>query len=85
MLTRMRSGTCPKCSQTTVRECASGICTPGTSGDLRLKLKTKFLTTAPSLTEHTAYVCVSCGYFEQYITNPETLAAVAEQWQETTG
>ncbi|HSZ43467.1 MAG TPA: hypothetical protein VK817_26175 [Trebonia sp.] len=31
------------------------------------------------------YVCTNCGYFERYLTDPDVLEAITEEWQPVSG
>ena len=54
----MKSGTCPKCSSTEIYTKRNGI-----QSDIAFRFAYLALR-APYLD---AYICMSCGYFEQYI------------------
>jgi hypothetical protein len=61
----MRDGTCTQCGQASVYSKPWGIL----GGDLLDGKKA----------EHTDYLCVNCGAFEQYFTDPETLERIVRR------
>jgi predicted nucleic-acid-binding Zn-ribbon protein len=70
----MRSGICPKCNHATVYS-GRDIAVKASSGNM-LPIDFK---------HHVAldnYVCVSCGYVENYISDRKALDTIAEQWAE---
>lgn len=73
-MTTMRSGICPKCGQATVH---SGRDVP---------VKTASNNTIPIDFKNSAaldnYICVTCGYVESYISDPEGLQRIASQWRD---
>ena len=72
----MRSGICPKCGSADVRYAREGIGQTG-AGNLMLRISALSAPIAPT----DDYVCVECGYFEQYFIPGRALDKVAERWQ----
>lgn len=73
-MTTIRSGICPKCGHATVysgRDIAA---------------KANIGNTIPISFKHNAaldnYVCTTCGYVESYITDPDALKRIEQQWPE---
>ena len=69
----MRDGKCPKCSSTTVYTKQGGV------GDTHIHVHTTFVSLP---VEVVSYVCTTCGYFENYITNRDKLDDVAKKWEQ---
>lgn len=65
----MKDGTCPRCGKREVRV------SDGRSNGAHPLLATVFTSTRPL-----TYVCVGCGYTEQWVTDRKFLAKVAEKW-----
>ena len=63
-IAEMRNGTCTHCGQTTVFAKPQGI-----DGALLNGKKVP----------HTDYLCVNCGAFEQYFTDPDTLDQIVRR------
>lgn len=77
----MRRGTCPKCGQTNIR--AARSCTywhgASTTGQLRVRTSSEALSAeVASLVD--LYVCVTCGYSEQYLMSSEAIHTIASTW-----
>ena len=78
----MRDGTCDKCGGA-VRQLTMGISQGGGQGVIfndgaRIRRPIS----------HETFLCTACGYFEDYITDPEKLRAAAEGrggWAPPTG
>jgi predicted RNA-binding Zn-ribbon protein involved in translation (DUF1610 family) len=71
----MRSGYCPKCHSTTIYRKEAGIIFSNNPAfTVRVRWTDLF-------TRYFSYVCSSCGYFENYIADPEKLKKVAQKWQ----
>ena len=68
----MRNGICPKCGHATVH---SGRDVP---------VKNSSGNTIPIDFKNSValdnYVCVTCGYVESYISNPDAIKRIDEQW-----
>ena len=69
----MKSGTCPKCGSGTVHTRVGGL----SFGNMDRIFIDSDKMHEPST--YTAYVCVTCGYFENYLTGTY-LPQVVEQW-----
>ncbi|MBS1837041.1 MAG: hypothetical protein JST64_05030 [Actinobacteria bacterium] len=77
----MRRGICPKCGQANIR-CARNCSYwhgASTTGEMRVRVTPQPLSTEVSSLVDT-YVCVSCGYFEQYLMSAEAIHAIAANW-----
>lgn len=70
----MKNGICPKCSAASVYTKKRGA---GFEGGLYVY--TSILTSG---TDYISYVCTSCGYFENYISDPSKLLHVEEKWDQ---
>ncbi len=71
----MRNGKCPKCGSATVYAKTNGLGFGDSDGVLvYVGLLTR---QSPAV----AFVCITCGYFENYIADPGKLAEVAKTWQ----
>jgi hypothetical protein len=68
----MREGKCPKCSSVTVYTRKGGV------GDTHIHVDTSFLSLP---VEIISFVCTTCGYFENYISDRDKLADVAKKWE----
>jgi predicted nucleic-acid-binding Zn-ribbon protein len=72
----MKNGKCPKCGSATVHSKTNGIAFGNSNG--RVDVISSMLTRpSPAI----AFVCITCGYFENYIADPGKLAEVAKTWQ----
>ena len=72
----MRSGRCPKCGANNVRVGMKETTGLGQSTNT-------FIGSALVLgirTSMTVYVCLYCGYSEEYVTDPAALQTIAEKW-----
>ena len=69
----MKNGTCPKCGSSTVHTRVSGL----SFGNMDRVFIDGDKMHEPST--YTTYVCVTCGYFENYLA-ATYLPAVVEQW-----
>ncbi len=67
----MRNGQCPKCNSKTVYSKRGGV------GSTHIHVYTGILSVA---VEFDAFVCTTCGYFENYIANEDKLKDVAQKW-----
>lgn len=74
----MRNGMCPKCGSATVYSQALGVHVGGSS---RISIPTSRMEKAVPFV---SFVCTTCGYFENYITDQNKLADVAQKWQKVT-
>jgi predicted nucleic-acid-binding Zn-ribbon protein len=70
----MKNGKCPKCGSATVHSKPGGL---GFGNSSRVNIYVGSMG-KPSPT--TAYVCVTCGYFELYLTGTSYFAEVAQAW-----
>lgn len=68
----MKSGRCPKCQSTDIR-------IGPTRGSQQMVMNT-FSITWWRRTTPARYVCVSCGYMEQYVTDLVDRQAIEEKW-----
>ena len=73
----MRNGTCPKCDSGTVYAKPDGLKYAIQQGTLFIH--TGFMT-APS--PAASYICITCGYFENYIADQNKLYEVSTTWQQ---
>ncbi|MFZ4579649.1 MAG: hypothetical protein ACOYOB_14760 [Myxococcota bacterium] len=73
----MRSGTCPKCAQSSVYR--SGEKRSFSYGDGGFFVHVGEWMVTPSTLEQ--YICSRCGYFESYILDPAKLQKVEAKWQ----
>ncbi|MFI6977200.1 hypothetical protein ACIBSV_01275 [Embleya sp. NPDC050154] len=71
----MRSGICTKCGQASVVRRVGGL----REGAVDILAWIRFATWRKTRATH--YVCTGCGFFEVYLTKPETLAALARAWE----
>ena len=74
----MKDGLCPKCASNQVYKKNEGIGIGTLNGLGRFVISGYFFSDE---TNCDSYICVKCGYFENYITNPEALAKVGEKWE----
>ena len=70
----MRNGICPKCDSATIFTKKRGA---GFEGGLYVH--TSMLTAG---SDYISYVCTTCGYFENYITEEDKLRQVAAKWDQ---
>lgn len=70
----MKNGICPKCGAASVYTKKRGA---GFEGGLYIH--TSILTSG---TDYLSYVCITCGYFENYISDASKLQHVAEKWDQ---
>jgi hypothetical protein len=71
----MRNGKCPRCNSATVHAQNGGL---GITEWRKIHVYTGAISTA---VPYVSFVCVTCGYFENYIADPGKLAQVAKTWQ----
>jgi rubredoxin len=69
----MKSGHCPKCGATTVHSLPNGL-QPGGRRDY-IGFGGVY-----SGVPVQSYVCTTCGYYENYLADPQKLAEVAQKW-----
>ncbi|HUS16554.1 MAG TPA: hypothetical protein VM536_16280 [Chloroflexia bacterium] len=69
----MKSGECPKCGAAAIYRLPGG----STASPINA-LRISRMGVAPLDT----YVCVSCGYTEQYVVEGEKRSAIADHWQQ---
>jgi len=73
----MRDGTCPKCGNGTVFSKPEGLKYAIAQGVVFIH--TGFMTVpSPAV----AYICTTCGYFENYIADQGKLYEVSTTWQQ---
>ena len=72
----MKNGICPKCGSATIYSKADGLKYSAMRGVVFVE--TGGITMASSAI---AYVCTTCGYFENYITDQSKLSGVLKNWQ----
>jgi len=66
----MQKGTCPKCGKKDVR-----VSRPGRNGGQGALVASAFSWARPL-----TYVCVACGYVEQWVNDRRFLDKLAEKW-----
>ena len=71
----MRSGLCPKCRTPTVYRQWDGIY----QGTARVHVKTGNWVIMPSHVD--CYICTRCGYYEQYVADPQKMAEITSSWE----
>ena len=74
----MRNGICPKCGTATVYSKVEGIKYVAGKRGVVLIHTSRITMPSPAI----AYVCTTCGYFENYIADQRKLSEVAENWQQ---
>jgi transposase-like protein len=67
----MQNGICPHCGATTIFMQKNGIQFGESSGVY------VYVSSAASLVAINSYVCTSCGYFQNFVANTETLAQLS--------
>jgi Zn ribbon nucleic-acid-binding protein len=72
----MKTGKCPKCNATTVYCKTRGI-HYGSRGPF-VTISNEIA--ARSVNEVDVYICISCGYYENYLVDPDRLQAIARDW-----
>ena len=72
----MKNGICPKCGSETVHSKPDGLKYAAAKGVVFVH--TGMMTMASPAV---SYICVTCGYFENYIADPGKLSEVAQSWQ----
>ena len=70
----MKNGQCPKCGSQTVYSQPNGICFHNSNS---FHVRTA---TLDRNTPFMSYLCTTCGYFENYATDPNKLAEAAKTW-----
>jgi hypothetical protein len=70
----MKNGKCPKCGSATVYSIANGVM-PG--GRPRQYIGFGGIYSA---VDCLTYLCATCGYYENYITDQKKLADVVQKW-----
>ncbi len=70
----MKNGKCPQCGATTVHSRPGGL---GFGNTDKVYIYTGTMG-KPSTTR--AYICVTCGYYEVYLTDKDFLGEVARSW-----
>jgi Zn ribbon nucleic-acid-binding protein len=68
----MKSGRCPKCQSTEIRV--------GPAGGIRQVIMNTFSISFWRNATPERYVCVSCGYMEQYVSDPADRRTIAAKW-----
>jgi hypothetical protein len=72
----MKTGICPKCNSVNIFMKQGGMELGRSSMGVRVPTT---MMTEPSAIN--CYICIDCGYFENYIVDADKLADVAEKWQ----
>jgi hypothetical protein len=72
----MKNGTCPQCGSATVHASSGGL-NFGNMGRIFVNAGKMH---QPST--YTTYVCVTCGFFEVYLTEKSYLAEIAKTWSQ---
>ena len=72
----MKNGTCPKCGLATIYSKTEGLKYSAMRGVVFVETG-RMVMASPA----TAYVCTTCGYFENYITDQNKLSEVLKHWQ----
>jgi predicted nucleic-acid-binding Zn-ribbon protein len=70
----MKNGTCPKCNSSNVFKKIKGV----SFGSYPIRVNTGGMMVGG--TEFDSYVCVDCGYFENYILDTVKLEEVKNKW-----
>ena len=70
----MKNGKCLKCGSTTVYSLANGV-VPG--GHVREYIQMDGMYSAADVL---SFLCTTCGYYENYVTDAKKLSAVAGKW-----
>jgi hypothetical protein len=70
----MKNGKCPHCGSTTIHTMPGGL----NFGNLDRIFVNYGKAHQPST--YTVYVCVTCGFYEVFLTEPGYLAEVAKTW-----
>ena len=73
----MKNGTCPKCSQNTVHMSKGGLKYHSAGAIYVQNLKGVFVEPVKNYTD---YVCVTCGYYETYISDDMKLEEISREW-----
>lgn len=68
----MKSGRCPKCQSTDIRV--------GPAGRTSHVVQNTFTISFWRSATPERYVCMSCGYMEQYVSDPRERKAIAAKW-----
>jgi len=71
----MRNGICPKCRSKNIYMRKNGIQVGENSGGVFVHTSTM-----TRVTPIEAYICVDCGYFENFITDAAKLMEVSQTW-----
>jgi hypothetical protein len=70
----MRNGKCPKCGSEAVHSLTNGI-VPG--GRDREYVQFEGMYSAINIQ---SFVCTTCGYYENYLADPNRLAEIGQKW-----
>jgi hypothetical protein len=73
----MKDGKCPKCNATTVYSKRKGI--KFGNGGVYVDISSEWI--SKSVKEVDCYICISCGYFENYLVDPDRLHAITRDWE----
>ncbi|HYF65900.1 MAG TPA: hypothetical protein VD886_23925 [Herpetosiphonaceae bacterium] len=68
----MKTGTCPKCQSRTVRAKNEAVSVQNKSIYIEVGMLSRGYVRV--------YVCVTCGYLEQYVLDAEDLPKIAQKW-----
>ena len=70
----MKNGQCPKCHSATVYSQTGGVFFNNNVIHVRTSQ-------ADQAVPFVSYICTTCGYFENFIADPNKLVAVTRTWQ----
>lgn len=73
---RMKNGRCPRCSSGSIRKQQNGLHADG----WKMRLHVWMNKDEERLTDVVTYLCVFCGYFENYLLDRENLSFAARRW-----
>lgn len=71
----MKDGRCPRCGSVNVRKQCNGLHADGWK--MRMPL---WPNRVDEVTDVVTYLCVSCGYFENYVLGKGRLSQAAQRW-----
>jgi DNA-directed RNA polymerase subunit RPC12/RpoP len=71
----MKDGVCPRCNSKTVFKKVNGVISESKH------IYVRGITMLTPRSDRTSYVCTSCGYYENYIDDPDLLAKIGGKWE----
>jgi hypothetical protein len=77
---KMKNGKCPKCNSTNIYENRRGIDWGSKSQWIEIWFGTPDSRTN-SWADFDSYVCIDCGYFENFILDREALGGIQTKWK----